>query len=321
MKILIGSCGGLTGLYLAKVLRKMDIGERFEIYGFDITTKVPTKFFLDKLFVISRSSEEKEFIDQLIEILNKERIDIYIPVHSEECRVVSKYQTEILKRSRSKFMISPYETFKMLDNKANAYKILKGIGLKTPKIYTSYHDVDEFPVVVKPAVGSGSRGFFICRNREELELATTIYRDALIMEYIDGKEYTVDAFFNKKGELVTYNQRIRIKTLGGAAVISENDFSIDVRDQIEKIAAKCKIFGPANFQFFLTPENEVIFTDINLRFASGGLPLSVESGSNIVKLLILELLGKPYNPSEFQSDRKKRIMYRYFEEMFEVTEG
>lgn len=49
--------------------------------------------------------------------------------------------------------------------------------------------------------------------------------------------------------------------------------------------------------------------------------MSVESGSNIVKLLILELLGKPYNPSEFQSDRKKRIMYRYFEEMFEVTEG
>lgn len=250
VKILIGSCGGLTGLYLAKVLRKMDIGERFEIYGFDITTKVPTKFFLDKLFVISRSSEEKEFIDQLIEILNKERIDIYIPVHSEECRVVSKYQTEILKRSRSKFMISPYETFKMLDNKANAYKILKGIGLKTPKIYTSYHDVDEFPVVVKPAVGSGSRGFFICRNREELELATTIYRDALIMEYIDGKEYTVDAFFNKK---VSWSHTIReseSKRWEALLLSQKTTFRLMFVIKLKKLRRSVKYLGLQIFSFF-----------------------------------------------------------------------
>jgi len=64
-----------------------------------------------------------------------------------------------------------------------------------------------------------------------------------------------------------------------------------------------------------------LFTDVNLRFASGGLPLSVESGVNLVKLYVLEALGQPYNPSEFQSDRKKRTMYRYFEELYEIEEN
>ncbi|MBZ4661740.1 MAG: hypothetical protein JG779_894 [Thermotoga sp.] len=321
VKILIGSCGGLTGLYLAKTLRKMAIEEKIEIYGFDVTTKIPTKFFLDKLFVLSRATEEENFIDQLIKILNREKIDIYIPVHSDECRIVSKHQGEISKRSHAKFMISPYETFKELDNKANAYRALKEIGLKTPKVYESPSDVTEFPVAVKPAVGSGSKKFFVCKTKEELEFVNKAYKDVLIMEYLEGKEYTVDTFFNREGKLITYNQRTRIKTLGGAAIISENDFSVDVREQIEKIASRYKIIGPANFQFFLTPNNDVVFTDINLRFASGGLPLSVVSGADIVKLLILELLEKPYDPTEFQSDRKKRVMYRYFEEIFEVSES
>lgn len=321
MKILIGSCGGLTGFYIAKILRKMNFEDKIEIYGFDVTEKIATKFLLDNLFVISKASEKGTFIKQLINILNDIGIDIYIPIHSEECRVVSEYQKEISEKSCAKFMISPWETFKNLDNKEVAYRILRKIGIKTPEIFDSYLDVHRFPVVVKQKIGSGSKGFFACQSKEELELINKAYGNSVfIVEHIEGKEYTVDAFFNNSGQLVTYNQRVRIKTIGGAAIISENDFSVDVREQLEKIASEHKIVGPTNFQFFLTQEGEPIFTDINLRFASGGLPLSIESGANIVKLLILELTGKSYNLCEYQSDRKKRVMYRYFEEFFEVLE-
>lgn len=320
MNILIGSCGGLTGMYLSKILRSLEVlnGTKTKIFGFDVTSQIATRFFLDKLIILPPSNREKDFIEHLINTLNNYSIDIYIPVHSQECRVVSKYQNEILNQSKAKFMISPYDTFLMLDDKMEAYKALSKMGISTPKIYSSIEQIDNFPVVVKPRLGSGSKGLTLCYNIDELNLKKEQNRDVIFVEYINGVEYTTDAFFDFNSNLVTYNQRIRIKTLGGAAVITKNDFKVDVKDYIEKIGSKYKIIGPSNFQFFLKDNGEIVFTDINLRFASGGLPLSVESGANIVELLILELKGKKYDPKKYQSDKKPRVMYRYFEERFEL---
>ncbi|MGJ8454508.1 ATP-grasp domain-containing protein [Pseudothermotoga sp. U03pept] len=286
-------------------------------FGFDTTENIPTKFFVDRLFNVRKASDKDGFLEDLIDLLNDTDIDIYIPVHSEECRVVAKREKELRRETKIRFMISPSRTFQVLDDKSNAYQALSKIGVRTPKIFEKSEEITSFPIVGKPKIGSGSKGFVKISNRDEFLQFQKENRDALFVEYITGSEYTVDAFFNSEGKLVTYNQRIRLKTLGGAAVITQNDFAVDVKNQIERISSAYKINGPANFQFFHTPESEVVFTDINLRFASGGLPLTVESGANIVELLILELLGYKYDPNKYQSDRKKRIMYRYFEEIFE----
>jgi carbamoyl-phosphate synthase large subunit len=319
LRILIGSCGGLTGVYLAKLLRQLKLPgyNKIELFGFDSNEYVPTKFFIDKFLVVRRASDKEVFLGDLITILNEYAIDIYIPVHSEECRVVSEYEDHIRKSSKAKFMLSPYRTFQELDNKANAYKSLSKLGIRVPKIFETEEQLETFPVAAKPQVGSGSKGFVKINSYDEYKQFKEKNPDALIVEFLTGEEYTVDAFFDNNGKLVTYNQRIRLKTMGGAAVITVNDFTIDVREYIERIAASHTIIGPANFQFFKTADGEIVFTDINLRFASGGLPLSVASGANIVELLLLELLGLDYDSSKYQSDKKKRIMYRYFEEIFE----
>lgn len=321
LRILIGSCGGLTGLYLAKSLRKLTLPgySRIELFGFDANGYVPTKFFVDNFFVVSRASKKNDFVSDLINLLNTLEIDVYIPTHSEECRTISEMEQHIRYRTNTRFLISPFSTFQKLDNKGEAYEVLSSIGIKTPKVYKRIDEVENFPVIAKPRVGSGSKEVFKVSSIEELSRFHEAYKssDLLFVEYLSGSEYTVDAFFDSSGNLVTYNQRIRLKTLGGAVIVTKNDFSVDVKEYIEKISEHFKIVGPANFQFFLTPSNEIVFTDINLRFASGGLPLSVESGANIVELVLLEALDIEYDPKKYQSDRKNRVMYRYFEEVFE----
>lgn len=91
LKILIGSCGGLTGVYLAKTLTKSFFVDCL-VYGTDVSEIIPTKKFLYKLYKVPRSDTEKLFLDTLISIINKEKIDIYIPTHSKEVYVVSKYE-------------------------------------------------------------------------------------------------------------------------------------------------------------------------------------------------------------------------------------
>ena len=321
LHILLGSCGGLTGLYIAKYIRRNSLllFENYDvrIFGTDVSPYVPTKKFLDKLILLP-PSQSKEFLSSLINVLNDYEIDLYIPTHSKEIREVSKNEEEIRNHTKSKFLVSPFSTFKSLDDKLEAYKLLSNIGINTPKIFKSVEEINEYPVLVKPRISSGSKGISMIDNPEELEHIFEKSSDVIVMEYLKGSEYTVDTFFDKEGRLITYNQRIRLKTLGGAAVITKNDFSIDVKNDLELIASNFVIKGPANFQFFYTNDGRKVFTDFNLRFPSGGLPLSVESGADIVRLLIMEILDLDYDPGEYQSDRRPRIMYRYFEEWYEI---
>lgn len=316
IRILLGSCGGLTGLYLSKLFKKID-SNLYEIFGFDANNKNPTKFFLDKFIVIPNSSDEEHFLSSLIQLLNNEKIDVYLPLHSSEIRVISKYEDYIKSLSNTKFIVSEFRSFMFLDNKKNLYISLADLGIRVPKIFDENTPPlsNEFPIFFKPEIGSGSKGTMIVETKEEFEFLKK--QKGIFLEFLNGTEYTVDAIFDQEGKLLGYNQRIRLKTLGGAAIVTQNNYEVDVGDYLALISSHYKIKGPANFQFFKTFENEIVFTDVNLRFPSGGLPLSVESGINIPLITIKLSLGENITPQECVPDRKKRTMYRYFEEIFE----
>lgn len=316
IKILIGSCGGLTGLFIAKQLKK-DFFVDCETYGIDFNEKIPTKKFLDKFFKVPSLSNESDFIESLIFILNQGNIDIYFPTHSKETYIISKNENYIRNNTKAKFIISPYDTYKALENKKIAYLTLKDIGIDVPKIYCAGQEINEFPIFTKPEIGSGSKNNFILNSNEEVTLIKEKYPDNFFMEYINGREYTVDCIYSSSGDFISYNQRIRNKTLGGAVVITTNNFDVDFQSEIIKISEKYKIKGPCNFQFFCNDKRKILI-DVNLRFASGGLPLTIESNVNVLEIMIKDMMGIKVNKYDYTSDKKDRTMYRYFEEFYEV---
>ena len=87
-RVLVGSCGGLTGVYLLKQLRKYD---DFVLFGADADKRSMGRFFCEKLYNLPPANNNK-FIDNLISLLNNEEIDIYLPTHSKEMRIVSEYE-------------------------------------------------------------------------------------------------------------------------------------------------------------------------------------------------------------------------------------
>lgn len=313
MKILIGSCGGLTGFYLIKELKKIK-RDGFKIFGIDIDELNPSKFFLDNFFIVPKLLEEEKYINSLIEILNKEQIDIYIPTLSKEIKVISKYEKKIRESTKSRFLVSPYKSIEELENKERCYKNLKILNIKVPELYEKVEEL-KFPVFMKPKYGSGSKNSLKIYNLDEYKFYTKKYNDVFFMENLEGKEYTIDTYFDKKGNLISYNQRERIKSNGGAVVITKNNYNYDFQDIILKISKNYMIKGSANFQFIIQDEIPYLI-DINLRFASGGLPLSIKSGLNIIELLIKDLYNIEFEEKDYKIDKKERIMYRYYEELF-----
>lgn len=317
MKILIGSNGGLSGVYLAKNLSQC---EQIEIYGADSLERSVGKFFVKKQFVLPNATSES-FVDELISLINREKIDIYMPTHSKETKIVSRNENIIRSRCDAAFFISPYETYMALEDKSDATRNLERIGIPVPQLLANPNEKD-YPIFMKYNVGSGSKGTGLVENRMLYEAFKNSYIDASFYEYIRGIEYTVDCLFDGEGVLQCFNQRIRERSVGGAVSVSSTDNHFDILPWIKKISQTWKFCGCVNFQYILM-DNVPYFIDINLRFPAGGLALTVETGMDIPKLMVNLLSDGEKVPVSYVANGNHQYlcknirMYKYYEEIFE----
>lgn len=309
-RILIGSCGGLTGSYLTRQFQKLGC----YVIGADASERNATRFFVDE-FVKLPPAKNEEFLNLLVATLKKHEIDYYIPVHSKEFRVIAKNERWLREHWNGKFIVTPQRTFELLDNKRIGTIQLAAIGIPVPKLYEDLSEVPKFPVFMKPDTGSASRGARKVETRRLAEAYAEIEPESTFYECISGTEYTVDCMFDDKGKLLGYNQRVREKSMGGGAIISRNDDHFDILPYLKKLEAAFVFKGCVNFQYILS-DNIPYFIDVNLRYASGGLPLAVASGLHIPLLLLDIFEGKPIGEI-VKGDVNGKTMYRYFEEIFE----
>jgi carbamoyl-phosphate synthase large subunit len=74
------------------------------------------------------------------------------------------------------------------------------------------------------------------------------------------------------------------------------------------------IVGPAGAQGFVTDAGDVVIIEINPRF-TGGLPLSLHAGADLVGEYLRAILGQPMRPERLVG-RAGVMMRRYYEEAF-----
>lgn len=312
MNILIGSCGGLTGQYLIKQYRRMNPAPR--IIGYDMNYYCYSRTICDEFLIAPSVTSESKFLEFLINSIIRLDVSLFIPTLSNEIKLIAQHSEYLRKQTNCYFLVSPYETFLQLDDKFLCYRALGSIGIDVPRIYENIDEITSYPVFVKPRIGSGGKGSYKADSRDDVAIKDS---RLIIVEYLQGEEFTVDCLFDSHGYLLSMNARTREKTLGGAAVISRNVSVTPFSGIINKISESFTFCGCANFQF-IRIENRVVCIDVNLRFPSGGLPLSVESGMNIPMVLHRWAQGMEVDESQYHNDNKQRIMYRYFEEAFEL---
>lgn len=309
-RILIGSCGGLTGSYLARRFRE----KGYYVVGADATEKNVTAFFTDA-FVALPKSKDPAFCDELLKALREYQIDYYFPTHSQEMRTVAANEAYLRENWGEKFIISPHETFLKLDGKKAATQSLESIGIPTPKLIPKNAAETTFPIFMKPDIGSGSKKTLLIETETLWKEYARLDPGYCFYEVIRGTEFTVDCLFDTNGKLLAYNQRIRVKNMGGGAIIAQNNYDFDILPYLKKLEQAFVFKGCVNFQYILS-NGIPYFIDVNLRYASGGLPLTVASGVDVLQVLIDLLDGKKVEPIPCQK-ADRLTMYRYFEELYQ----
>lgn len=166
---------------------------------------------------------------------------------------------------------SPYTTSNICYDKFLFEKI---VGEAFPDIYPKPKMWDT--KIIKPRFGNGSKGLRTAINHT----ADIDFRIEVVQKKITGIEYSVDCYFNRDGKWVGGVSRVRDRVAGGEVVDSTVHMNYPLLDKTEEIGTFLNMRGPACFQFFITPDDEIKIIEINARLG-GGVICSIEAGLDI----------------------------------------
>ena len=175
----------------------------------------------------------------------------------------------------------------------------------------------DFPLIVKPRSGSGSRGIEIVRSSGQL---VGHPRDGrmLVQEFLPGEEYSVDVLAGRDGRIVATVPRLRLKVDSGIAVTARTLHDPELEDFARRVATRIGLCYTANIQFRRDAHGTPVLLEVNARFP-GTMPLTVHSGVNMPLLSLRHVLGDPLPPGPLPFGDVAVVRY-WIEEFIDAAE-
>ena len=213
-------------------------------------------------------ANQKNFVEELIFIVNKYDINYLIPCVDEELDIISKkrefFNTQV---------ILPQDEFiKLFSDKFYSSKVLykNGIG---PLTLLSKEDFfnSSFGFVIKPRKGRGSRGIAYINSKSQIDAYLDLFNlkeeEIIIQERIIGQEYTVTMVVDNSGELRgIYPLRTPLKK--GITIEAYGDLNKKVIELCQKVHYLFKGSNIYNIQLILDKNNIPYIVEINPRVST-----------------------------------------------------
>ncbi len=279
-RVLVFPCGSEIGLEINRALAN-DI--HFELFG---ASSLPDhgKFVYKNYIEGIPYVEDNNFISTINNICEEYSIDFIIPAHDS---VVLKL-AQNAEKLKAKVITSPLETCEIARSKKRTYEILKDTIL-CPKTYNIDDENIEYPIFIKPDVGQGSQGAKKINNKKELDIEYNNNKNIVISELLTGKEYTIDCFTDRYGQLLFAGGRQRTRIKSG---ISVNSYPVDNPEFIaiaEKINSVIKFRGMWFFQLKENKDGKLALLEIAPRIA-GTMGMYRGLGINFAQLALYDAM-------------------------------
>lgn len=271
-KVLVYPCGTEIGL---EVYRSLCYSTHYEIIGgtdgYDHGRFVFHNLIDGLPFIKDDSSEED--IVRFEEAIKEYNIDFIYPAMDGVIAVFAKYRTLF----REKLLITDSYTAEMCRSKKETYKHLKQI-ITVPHIYDVPDEVNHYPVFVKPDKGQGAVGAKKINNAEELHEVD--FKKYVVMEYLPGKEFTIDCFTNAEGKLIYSKARGRKRIKNGVSVNAVFEDQEIFTEIAKKINSVIKQKGGWFFQLREAEDGTLKLLEVAARIA-GTSAISRNIGANL----------------------------------------
>lgn len=263
-----------------------NLGVKLEMYTFEEGSPWHTVGLagLAELVGAPAFSDER-FGEFLIKFVSEKKIDIVIPIIDKATVALAKITPE-LRASGIMPVISDLEECEIMIDKVRSDEFFRKIGLNVPS-------QNIFPLIAKPRFGSSSKGIVNIYSSEELELwkKRNNYDDFIVQSFINGQEYTVDAYVDARGKILGIVSRARIAVSGGEVMVARTEHNERVEKMTKTLLENGHWYGPITVQI-IDDGKDAWMIECNPRFG-GGVTLSIEAGLSIPEWILQEYLGLP----------------------------
>lgn len=319
----ITGTGSLIGQAIIKSIKSSSF-KNSKLIGMDYFDNTIGSYWTNKNYILpdilDHAITEKAWLDEIISIIKKEKIQILFVGVDFELRLFAKYKEHIENQTSCIVVVSDENTIQIADDKYLTYQFLKDNNLYYP---TTFLETDiknaiasnkiEFPMIVKPRNGYRSIDVYLVKNNEELQSAINKVSQPVIQEYLGNSntEYTcgVISFNHKIQESIVL--RRDLKDGNTSTTYLEKDFPPIIKEYIENTSRKLGQFGVCNFQLRLDCNGIPKIFEINARH-SGTTYIRSLYGFNEVEFILEYLL----NQREITFNIREGIVKRFFEEFF-----
>lgn len=314
MNILITSAGqrvSLVRAFITELKKRVPSGN---VFTTDMVPELSAACNCsDQYFKVKRVTDPL-YISELLELCLQHAIKLIVPTIDTELLVLSQNE-HLFKEKGIHVMISSHEFVNKCRDKRNTNGFFSNKGIDVPAVVDKLNPV--FPLFIKPYDGSLSVDIFIIKKKEDLTSYHFQNEKLMFMEYLDKEEndeYTVDMYYNKKGQLKCLVPRKRIFVRAG-----EINKGLTCKNQLLDVLKKnlSQIEGARGCltgQFFLNKKTgRVVGIEINARYG-GGFPLSYRAGANYPGWMIEEYL-QDKELDYFEGWEENLLMLRYDDEV------
>ena len=267
-KFMLSSIGGDLSQSVARCLR--EDYQNCHLIGLDIHEEHSGSMFVDELYLTAEANSEN-FLGSLSQLIASNKPDFYFPLNDPELRIICNLKENEWYKvfGETKVIWAGQKAIKVFSSKKITSVFLNKIGVDTPELYeSSFLMRFNYPLIVKPNVGSGSKNIFLCQNYRELKSSLNLVKDPIIQEYIPSStsEYTVGVFARNGGEVksVTFRRNL---SFGGNTSWCISTYEPEIEKISVKIAKAINLNGSINIQLRKHHDKYFIF-EVNPRFSS-----------------------------------------------------
>lgn len=250
---------------------------------------------------LSFDARSDALIDEILEIVRRERIDVLLPSSFDCIRICSAYR-ERIEAEVSVVPTPDLETVAELDDKGRFFEFCRRTGLAHPDSWL-LDDLEElragafdglpFPVIAKPTLGAGGEGLTVLRSASELS-AHFLEGDApgaatlpvLLQDYFEGEDIDFNGF--AVDGVLSAGSVMRTRFYEGKPAYTITDFiqNDDVFALGEGIVRAARYSGPLNIDMRIRADDGTVqLIEVNPRFWARVM-YSLIDGINFIDLAI-----------------------------------
>ncbi len=290
--LLLLSAGRRVELAQAFKAEMQSRGMSSKLYATDLRPELSAACqVVDKAFAAPRVTTP-DYFEFLLRLCLKLSVGLVVPTIDTELVGLARHR-EMFAKHGIHLVVLDETLIDICRDKRRTADLFKKIGMPTPPIYS--REEIKFPCFAKPYDGSRSVGAMLIYERANITPSMLSNEKLIFMEYFDEthQEYTVDAYYDRKGTLKCFVPRQRLEVRDGeiSKGATRRHFVYDyLKDRLSRIEGAR---GCLTVQLFAKTEGpRYAALEINPRFG-GGFPLSYAAGANYPGWLIDEyLLGK-----------------------------